>query len=142
VGHNPFGVAADDQTHTVYVSNNASGDLPGSVSMINEVACNGAHTAGCAAPVPTVMVGRSPQDVLTDLRTNRIYVAAFGAAAVSVINGAACNAISTAGCKRAVREQPAGSHPAGLAIIGPTLYVALGFPPLNAGPLAIVRITR
>jgi DNA-binding beta-propeller fold protein YncE len=45
VGHIPFGAAVDDQTHTMYVSNDALGELPGAVSVIN--------TATCTAPSPS-----------------------------------------------------------------------------------------
>ena len=43
VGANPFGVAVDDLTHTVYVTNNANGDSPGTLSMINGATCNGSE---------------------------------------------------------------------------------------------------
>jgi DNA-binding beta-propeller fold protein YncE len=141
VGLNPFAVDVNDRTRTVYVSNNANGDLPGSVSMINEATCNGHRTTGCAAHHPVVTVGRSPELVAVDSRTDRIYVADSATADVSVINGARCNARRTGGCATAVRELPAGSIPTGIAIddSASTLYVSLSFPSPN-GPLALIKI--
>ena len=43
VGIDPFGAAVNDHTHTVYVTNNADGDSPGTVSVINAATCNGTN---------------------------------------------------------------------------------------------------
>ena len=43
----PEGVAVDQATDTVYVANNANGDAPASVSVINGATCNGTHHSGC-----------------------------------------------------------------------------------------------
>jgi len=123
----------------VYVSNNGgSGEVPGSVSLINGATCNGTHTSGCATRPATVTVGKSPQWLAVDVSTDRIYVADEFSADVSIINGARCNATLTR-CRNAVREQPAGSTPVNLAIDGATLYVNLIFPFPN-GPMAIIKI--
>ena len=141
VGLNPFGVDVDNTTHTVYVSNNANGDLPGSVSIIDGATCNGTHTAGCGARMPTVTVGRTPLGVAVDAGTDTIYVADEASADVSIINGAGCNATTTRGCHSAVREHPAGSVPAGITISASTstLYVNLIFP-FPHGPMALIKI--
>ena len=60
VGAGPDGVAVNDLTHTIYVANNADGDAPGTVSVINGATCNGATTTRCA-PIATVAVGRAPR---------------------------------------------------------------------------------
>jgi len=138
-GLNPLGVAVDDATHTVYVSNNGgSGDVPGSLSIINGSTCNGTHTSGCAVHPPTVTIGRSPQWLSVDAGTDQVYVADEFSADVSIVNGARCNATVTS-CRRAVREQPAGSTPVTLAIGADTLYVNLIFPFPN-GPMALIKI--
>src|SRR6266700_3046518 len=141
VGLNPFGVDVDDTTHTVYVSNNADGAMPGSVSIINGATCNGTHTAGCGARMPTVAVGRTPLGVAVDAGTDTVYVADEASADVSIINGARCNATTTGGCRSAVREHPAGSVPAGITISArtSTLYVNLIFP-FPHGPMALIKI--
>jgi len=141
VGLNPFGVDVNDATHSVYVSNSANGDLPGTVSIINGATCNGTHTAGCGALMPTVTVGRTPLEVAVDAGADRIYVADEASADVSIIKGALCNATTTRGCRSAVREQPAGSVPAGITISASTstLYVNLIFP-FPHGPMALIKI--
>ena len=57
VGLDPFGAAVNDRTHTVYVTNNADGDSPGTVSVINGATCNGTHTTGCHRHFPTAATG-------------------------------------------------------------------------------------
>ena len=52
VGSGPYGVTVDDRTHTVYVVNNADGDSPGTVSVIN-----GGHAT---APTPAAATSASP----------------------------------------------------------------------------------
>ena len=138
-GLNPLGVAVDDETHTVYVSNNGgSGDVPGSLSLINDATCNGAHTSGCGTHPPTVTVGRSPQWVAVDVGTGKVYIADEFSADISIVNGARCSAAEP-NCRAAVREQPAGSTPVNLAIGDGTVYVNLIFPFPN-GPMALIKI--
>jgi DNA-binding beta-propeller fold protein YncE len=140
VGLFPLGVAVNDLTHTVYVSNFADGDLPGTVSVINGATCNGSHTSGCAGHMPTASVGRGPYTVAVDTRTNTVYVADFFSAAVSVINGSACRAAMTSGCARPAPLQAVGSHPVGVSVDQRTssVYVTQLF----QGTLGIFRATR
>ena len=140
VGSGPFGVAVDDRTHTVYVVNNANGDAPGTVSVINSATCNGTDTAGCTGPFPAIATGRSPLLAALDPRTGLLYITDFSSATVTIIDGSTCNATVTSGCGAPPREQPAGSQPFGLAI-NPhtgTIYVADTF---QAGSLSILSAT-
>jgi YVTN family beta-propeller protein len=98
VGSAPNGVVVNDGTNTVYVGNGVFDDTPGSVSIINTHACNGAHPSGCARHWPTVAVGRQPQQLALDAATNDVYVADNGSAAVSVIDGNSCNANTISDC--------------------------------------------
>jgi DNA-binding beta-propeller fold protein YncE len=116
VGLGPYGVAVDDRTRTVYVANNAAGDLPGTVTVINAATCNGTDTAGCERHMPTVAVGHAPGLVAVDTSTDTVYVNDQTSAAVSVVNGSRCNAVTTRGCSRPAREQAVGSAPTGLSI--------------------------
>ena len=59
VGRQPEGAAVNDRTHSVYVINNANGDRPGTVSVINGATCNGTNTEGCGAHFPVMPAGRS-----------------------------------------------------------------------------------
>jgi DNA-binding beta-propeller fold protein YncE len=140
VGIGPDGVAVNDLTSTVYVANNADGDAPGTVSVINGATCNGANTAGCA-PIGTVPVGRSPRLAAIDTATDEVYVTDYSSAAVSIIDGSTCNAADTAGCSRPA-AQAVGSQANGLAIDDDTntVYAFTGFGPgstasIFSGPL-------
>ena len=137
VGPGPFGVAVNDRTHTVYVVNNAFGDSPGSVSVINGATCNGTVTAGCGRHFPTMATGVAPLLAAVDAATGRIYVTDFGSAEVTVLDGSRCNASVTSGCGAPVREQAVGSQPVGLAVSPQTstVYVIDTF---QAGSMSIL----
>jgi DNA-binding beta-propeller fold protein YncE len=138
VGSGPFGIAVNDRTHTVYVVNNANGDSPGTVSVINGATCNGTDTAGCHQRFPTMAAGRSPLLAAVDAATGIIYVTDFSSAGVTVLDGSRCNASVTSGCGAPLREQPVGSQPFGLAISQQTstVYVADIF---QAGSMSILN---
>ena len=116
VGLAPFGLTVNDSTHTVYVANNADGNLPGTLSLINDATCNASDTAGCGRHMPTVVVGRSPRLIAINPTTDTIYVTDHSSAAVSILNGASCNAQDTSGCSTPVPEQPIGSAPSGILV--------------------------
>ena len=128
-GRQPEGAAMDDATHTVYVANNANGDSPGTVSVINTATCNGTVTTGCHRRFPTMATGRSPFLAAVDPSTGILYVTAISSAEVTILNGARCNAAVTTGCHTPGRQQAVGSLPFALAI-NPgtrTVYVAQPF---------------
>jgi DNA-binding beta-propeller fold protein YncE len=116
VGPGPAGITVNDQTHTIYVANNAFGDSPGTMSVINGATCNGTHTVGCHRHFPAMATGVAPLQVAADTRTGILYVTDAGSAAVTILNGARCNATVTTGCGAAPGKQPVGSQPFGLAI--------------------------
>jgi DNA-binding beta-propeller fold protein YncE len=142
VGIDPFGAAVSDRTHTVYVANNADGDSPGTVSVINAATCNATDTTGCHRRFPTATTGNSPLLVVADARTGILYVTNFSSASVTILNTRRCHAQVTSGCRRATREQAVGSGPFGLAV-NPrtrTVYVANGY--LQPGSMSILSATR
>ncbi len=116
VGPNPYGVAVDDDTNSVYVANNNNGDGPGSLSVIDSATCNGSDTAGCTGNLPAEAIGRSPIVVAVDTLTDTVYVSDISSAGVAVVDGATCSAEVTSGCGRPAREQAVGSQPFGLAV--------------------------
>jgi DNA-binding beta-propeller fold protein YncE len=125
VGLLPVGVLVDDAAHTVYVINNAQGDDPGTLSLINSATCNGTKTTSCSSTKPTVTVGRSPIGIAINPGTGRVYVADFSSAAVSMFNSSRCNAGHPGGCRRPAHEQAVGSEP-GFVLVNPekrTVYV-------------------
>jgi DNA-binding beta-propeller fold protein YncE len=115
VGLAPFAAAVNDQTHTVYVANNADGDSPGTVSVINTATCNASVTMGCSGPFATAAVGRSPLLIGINHQTNTVYVSDFSSAGVSALDGSTCNASHTAGCAGATLL-PVGSDPFGVTV--------------------------
>jgi DNA-binding beta-propeller fold protein YncE len=137
VGSGPFGVAVNDRTHTVYVVNNADGDAPGSVSVINGATCNGTVTTGCGRRFPVTPAGAAPLLAAVDTATGRVYVIDFGSAAVTVLDGSRCNASVTSGCGAPLREQAIGSEPFGLAVSAQdnTVYVTSTF---QAGSMSVM----
>jgi len=141
VGTGPFGVAVNDRTHTVYVANNADGDSPGTVSVINGATCNGTHTAGCHGHFRRLPAGRAPLLVTADTRAGTVYITDFESAAVTILNGTRCNATAASGCRRATHQQAVGSGPFGIAVNDRThtVYVANGYLP---GSMSIFTVTR
>jgi DNA-binding beta-propeller fold protein YncE len=140
VGAFPMGAVVNDHTHTLYVANNFNGDAPGTMSMINTATCNGTHTAGCHGHFPAVATRRGPFAVALDARTGLVYMTAFNGAAVTILNGARCNATVTTGCGTA-REQPVGSQPLNLAIDpdSHSVYVTNIF---HGGSVSLFRTAR
>ncbi len=141
VGLRPFGAAINDRAHTLYVVNNADGDSPGTVSVINTATCNGTTTTGCAGPFPTAATGNSPQLIAADTRTGALYITDFSSASVTILNTEHCNAADTSGCAKASRNQAVGSGPRGIAVnpCTATVYAANIYLP---GSMSILTATR
>jgi YVTN family beta-propeller protein len=99
VGGYPVADAVNPLTHTVYVANRSSD----TVSVIDAATCNATDSAGCASVSTLQVPGGSPDDIIVDAATDTVYVAtlvASGFDALSVFNGATCNATSTMGCSQ------------------------------------------
>src|SRR5262249_15958923 len=121
------------RTHTDYVANNADAATPGTVPVINGATCNGTHTAGCHRHFAAMATSVAPLQIAVNTRTDILYVTDFGSAAVTILNGARCNATVTNGCGAAPGKQAVGSQPFGLAI-NPrtnTIYVTQLFQPAS-----------
>jgi YVTN family beta-propeller protein len=124
-GSGANGVAIDDATHTVYVTDGGSG----TVSVINAATCNAADTSGCGQKPATVTVGAGPTGLAVDPATDTIYVANNGlgvnSRTVSVINGTTCNAADTSGCGQKPATVLVGRAPfyAAFDAINKTVYV-------------------
>ncbi len=133
VGTGAFGVAVNDATNSVYVSNNGDGGYdPGTLSVIDSATCNGTDTARCSGDVPSVDIGRAPGVVAVDTLTDSVYVADSGSDGVSVVDGATCNAEVMSGCTQPAPERAVGVRPFGIGVNQTTNTVYsmnLGTPP-------------
>ena len=103
VGNMPSGIAIDQQTDTVYVSN--VGD--DTVSVFNGATCNAENTSGCGQTPATVPVGTGPLGIVADPANHTVYVPDYGDAAVggpfdgttvSMLDSATCNASDLGAC--------------------------------------------
>ena len=91
VGSNPFGIAVDQATDTIYTANIADGEHPGTVSVINGATCNGQNTSGCGQTPATAPAGFGADGIAIDHYKPQVYVTNIEDTSVSVINGATCN---------------------------------------------------
>ena len=121
VGGAPDGVAIDQVTDTVYVTNDGpNGDNAGhTVSVIDGTTFNGQVTSGCGQTPATVSVGLAPAVPAVNQKTDTVYVPNSnpnGSGSVSVIDGATCNATVHSGCRRTPPRVPVGPSPFGAAV--------------------------
>ena len=96
VGHLPLGLAVDQATNSVYVSD----AIDGRVSVINGATCNASDSSGCSQKPATVSVGAFGDAVAVDPVTNTVFVTNQAArpGTVSVIDGNSCNGAHRSGC--------------------------------------------
>jgi DNA-binding beta-propeller fold protein YncE len=137
----PFAMAVNDHTRTVYVTNFADGDSPGTVSVINGATCNGTHTGGCHQRFPVLPTGRGPLGVAVDPSTGGVYVADFFSAATTILNGSRCGPAVTSGCRSNGHDQAVGSLPQAV-VVNPrthTVYVTQAF---QTGSISVFKATR
>ena len=116
VGATPIGLAIDRSTRTLYVANFAFFELPGTLSVVDLRHCRVGDLSGCAGPWPTTRTGRGPRILEVDAATHTVFVADYGDASVSVVQGATCNATSQTGCGRMPPRVPVGDIPIDLSI--------------------------
>jgi DNA-binding beta-propeller fold protein YncE len=115
-GFNPFGIAVDQATDTIYTANNANGEGPGTVSVINGSTCNGTDHTGCSQTPATAAAGFGAIAAAIDPATNTIYVANLQDTSVTVINGATCNGTHSIGCGQAHPKAAVGNYPRAITV--------------------------
>jgi DNA-binding beta-propeller fold protein YncE len=115
-GLNPWGLAVDESTDTVYVALKANGDFDGTVAVINGATCNGSNTTGCGQLPPTVAASFGVGYVAVDPFTHAVYATNNEDASVSVINGTICNGLVSIGCDLVPPRLPAGNYPGQMAL--------------------------
>ena len=85
---NPFGIAVDQATDTIYTANIFNGEGPGTVSIINGATCNAHNTSGCDQTPATAPAGFGANGIAVDPTTNQVYATNIEDTSVTTINGA------------------------------------------------------
>jgi DNA-binding beta-propeller fold protein YncE len=136
-GDNPFGVAVDQATDTIYTANNVNGEHQGTVSAINGATCNGTNHTGCTQTPPQVRAGFGALGIAIDPAANMIYVANLEDTSVSVINGTTCNGTNHTGCGHTPPKIAVGNYPSAIALdpAACTGYVSNGDNTVSVIPL-------
>ena len=98
----PSGIAIDEKTDTVYVSNAG----PGTVSVFNGATCNAIVSSGCDQIPANVPVGTSPVALYADPANHTVYVPNPGQTTVSMIDSATCNANDLPACPTTAQSVP------------------------------------
>jgi DNA-binding beta-propeller fold protein YncE len=137
-GFNPWGIAVNQATDTIYTTNIADGEHPGTVSVINGNTCNGTNHAGCGQTPATVQAGFGAVGVAIDPAANMVYVANVEDTSVSVINGTTCNGTHHAGCGHTPPKIAVGNYPSTIAAdpAAGTAYVSNADNTVSVIPLA------
>jgi DNA-binding beta-propeller fold protein YncE len=126
IGSNPWGIAVDEATDTVYTANIADGEHPGTVSVINGAICNGQNTSGCGQTPAVAPAGFGAVGIAIDQTTNRVYATNTEDTSVTTINGNACHGTTASGCDHTHTRAIVGDYPGSIGIdpsVG-TAYVA------------------
>jgi DNA-binding beta-propeller fold protein YncE len=115
-GFNPYDLAVDQATNTIYAPLLADGEHPGNVAMIDGDACNGSNTAGCAQPPALAPVGFGPIAAAIDPSTHKVFVTNNEDTSVSVIDVKRCNGTRNDRCNRATHKLAVDDYPSSIAI--------------------------
>jgi DNA-binding beta-propeller fold protein YncE len=135
---NPFGIAVDVATDTIYTANISNGEGPGTVSVINGATCNSQTTSGCDLTPAVAPAGFGTTDIAVDQTTNHIYTANVEDTSVTTIDGTTCNGTVVSGCDRSRTRAIVGEYPTSIAIDprAGTAYVA------DIGGVSVIPLTR
>ena len=115
-GFNPWGIAIDQATDTIYTANIADGEHPGTVSVINGATCNGTDHTGCGQTPAAAPAGFGSVGAAIDPGTNTAYATNIEDTSVTVINGATCNGTDSTGCGQAHAKVAVGNYPSAITI--------------------------
>lgn len=123
---NPFGIAVDQATDTVYTANIFNGEGAGTISVINGAGCNAHDRSGCHRTPAVAPAGFGANAIAVDPTTNRIYAANIEDTSVTTLNGNTCNGADTRRCGHTQTEAIVGEYPNAI-VVDPavdTAYVA------------------
>jgi DNA-binding beta-propeller fold protein YncE len=113
---NPFGIAVDDATDTIYTANIFNGEGPGTVSVINGATCNAHNASGCDQTHATAPAGFGANAIAVDPTTNRGYATNDEDTSVTTINGNICNGTKTNGCQITRTRPIVGDYPGSISV--------------------------
>ena len=113
---NPFGIAVDQATDTIYTANIFNGEGPGTVSVINGATCNAHNASGCDQTPATAPAGFGANAIAVDPAHNRVYATNIQDTSVTTINGRTCNGTKTNGCQITRTRPIVGDYPGSIAL--------------------------
>ena len=129
VGAGPRAVGINQATNTIYVGNG----FDGTVAVVDGRRCNGTDSSGCSQTPPAVTIG-SPsgtglavgRSMAVDQSNNAVYLTSVSDSDVVSIDGEACRAGQTKGCRAKALKLRTGGFPINIALdeAAGTLYVA------------------
>jgi DNA-binding beta-propeller fold protein YncE len=116
VGPNPGPPVLDAKTHTLYAPYEGEA-AANKVAVMDAATCNAEVTSGCGQKPASVTVAEGTELIALSTRNNTVYGAGFGPpGALSVINGATCNATDHAGCHHPAPTFGAGFEPNNIGV--------------------------
>jgi DNA-binding beta-propeller fold protein YncE len=123
---NPFAIAVDPATDTIYTANIANGEGPGTVSIVNGNICNAHNTSGCDQIPATAPAGFGTTGIAVDPASHQVVATNIEDTSITTINGHACNAVNSEGCDRTQTQAIVGDYPSAISIdpAVDTAYVA------------------
>jgi DNA-binding beta-propeller fold protein YncE len=113
---NPFAIAVDAATDTIYTANIVNGEGRGFVSVIDGATCNGQNLSGCGQTPATAPAGFGTAGIAVDQTTNRVYATNIEDTSVTTIDGNTCNGITARGCDRTQTAAVVGDYPGSIAV--------------------------
>jgi DNA-binding beta-propeller fold protein YncE len=113
---NPFGIAVDPATDTIYTANIFNGEGPGTVSVINGATCNGENTSGCGQIPATAPAAFGTVAIAVDQWTNHVYATNIEDTSVTTINGNRCNGTNASGCDDTRTDAIVGDYPGSISV--------------------------
>jgi DNA-binding beta-propeller fold protein YncE len=113
---NPFAIAVDQASDTIYTANLANGEGPGTVSVINGATCNGTDQSSCGQTPATAPAGFGTNGIAVDQTTNHVYATNTEDASVTTIDGHKCNGAHAHGCAKILTRAIVGDYPGSIAV--------------------------
>ncbi len=140
-GPDPFGLAVDEATRTLYSALLGDGERNGAVSVIDVRACNGTVTSGCNQVARLAPSGFGSAGVAVDIDHHDVYVTNEEDASVSVIDGTTCRSGHTTRCARTPTYLPTDDYPGVWIALAPSVSTAYVTSP-SMGTLSVLPMRR